>query len=114
MLKLFSKERALYLVDNPSKWGFSWWFLFAGMVAGYWMYRLYGDSEIIIMVVEKYLFIFASLIFGIPHKLVRDRVRTGAISRDSILLYFIPPSCYVFTFFATVGFTHMFLVILLA
>jgi hypothetical protein len=113
-LKLFSKEKALYLVDNPTKWGFSWWFFFLGIAAGYLMHRQYGDSEFIIMVIEKYVFIVASVISGLPHKLIRSRVRSGAISRDSLLLYLIPPWCYVFTFFGTVGFTHVFVAIFFA
>lgn len=107
MLRLFSKEKALYLVDNPTKWGFSWWFFFAGIAAGYWMQWRYGDSEFIIMIVEKYVFIVASLLFGLPHKLVRDRVSRGVISRNSVLLYLIPPGCYVFTFFSAMWLSHM-------
>jgi hypothetical protein len=107
MLKLFSKEKALYLVDNPTKWGFSWWFFWAGIAAGYAMHQRYGDSYFVIMVVEKYVFVAACLISGLPKKLVMDRVRSGVIQRDSALLYLIPPFCYVFTFFATVGFSHM-------
>lgn len=114
MFRLFSKEKALYLVDNPTKWGFSWWFFFAGIVAGYWMHRHYGDSEFTIMFVEKYAFLFACLVTGLPKKWVIDRVRAGAIPRDSSLLYLIPPFCYVFTFFLTVGFAHIFFAIFFA
>lgn len=112
MLKLFSKERALYLVDNPTKWGFSWWFLWTGIAAGYCMHWQYGDSQLIIMVVEKYTFVMACLTFGLPKKWVIDRVRKGAISRDSNLLYLVPPFCYAFTFFSCLWFAHIFLAII--
>lgn len=112
MLKLFSKEKALYLVDNPMKWGFSWWFFWGGIAAAYAMHKHYGDSEFIIMIVEKYIFAAACLISGLPKKWVMDRVRTGAISRDSALLYFIPPFCYVFTFMCAMWFGHIFFAIL--
>lgn len=114
MLKLFSKERALYLVDNPTKVGFSWWFFFAGIAAGYWMHKHYGDSEFIITFVEKYIFLVFFLSFGLTRNWIAKRVRSGAIPRDSALVYLIPPAGYVGTFFITVGFAHMFFAIFFA
>lgn len=108
MLKLFSKEKALYLVDNPTKVGFSWWFLFAGIAAGYWIHNYYGDSRFTIMVVEKYAFMAFSLAFFIPRRWVEKRVRSGVIARDSALLYWVLPPGHVFVFSLTLWFTHMF------
>jgi len=108
MLKLFSKEKALYLVDNPTKVGFSWWFFFTAIATGCWIHKQYGDSEFIIMVVEKYGFLAVCLIFGLTRNWVAKRVRNLLISRDSLLLYLIPPAGYVITFFATLWITHMF------
>lgn len=108
MLKLFSKEKALYLVDNPTKVGFSWWFFFAGIATGYWLHKQYGDSEFIIMVIEKYTFMAVSLTFFIPRRLIDKRVKSGVIARDSNLLYWVLPAGYSFIFFSTLWFTHMF------
>ena len=108
MLRLFSKEKALYLVDNPTKLGFSWWFFFAGIAAGYLIHKHYGDSRFTIMIVEKYGFIVASLVFAIPRRLVDKRVRSGAIARDSALLYWVLPAGYVFVFLSTLWIAHMF------
>ena len=102
MLKLFSKEKALYLVDNPTKVGFSWWYLFAGIAAAYAMYRRYGDSYFVIVVAEKYVFISFSLFFGLSGKWVKNRVMAGMISRSSALLYVIPIFGCVFTFFCVI------------
>ena len=107
MLRLFSKEKALYLVDNPTKVGFSWWFFFAGIAAGYLIHKYYGDSRFTIMVVEKYGFLAACLIFGLTRNWVAKRVRNLLIPRNSLLLYLIPPAGYVITFFATLWITHM-------
>ena len=111
---LFSKERALYLVDNPTKVGFSWWFFFAGIAAGYWMHKNYGDSEFIILFVEKYIVITFNLIFWLPRRWVDKRVRSGVIARDSALLYLVLPAGYVFTFLAVMWFSHMFCAIFFA
>jgi len=108
MLKLFSKEKALYLVDNPTKLGFSWWFFFAGIAGGYWIHIHYGDSEFIIMFIEKYVFITSSLIFLLLQKWVAKLVRSAAIPKDSAMLYWVLPFGYNFTFFATLWITHMF------
>lgn len=108
MLKLFSKERALYLVDNPTKIGFSWWFFFAGIVAGYWVHKHYGDSRFIIMVVEKYGFLAFTLVFGLTRNWIAKRIRTGLVSRESALLYLIPVAGYVIVFFCTMWITHIF------
>ena len=108
MLRLFSKEKALYLVDNPTKLGFSWWFLFAGIAAGYLIHKHYGDNRFTIMVVEKYGFMAVSLVFFILRRLVDKRVRSGAIARDSSMLYCVLPAGYVFVFFLTLWITHAF------
>lgn len=98
-------------MDNPTKVGFSWWFFFAGIAGGYWMHKHYGDSEFIIMVVEKYALIGIFLIFTLPRKWVEKRVKGELIARDSALLYWVLPAGYLSTFFATVWFTHMFFAI---
>lgn len=107
MLNLFSKDKALYLVDNPTKWGFSWWFFWAGIAAGYAMHQRYGDSHSAIMVVEKYVSGILALMLGLTRNWVTKRVRTGVISRDSTLLYLIPPAGYVFTSWGAMWFSHM-------
>lgn len=107
-MKLFSKEKALYLVDNPTKVGFSWWFFFAGIAAGYWMHKHYGDSRFIIMVVEKYAFVVFFLSSALTRNWIAKRVRSGVIARNSNLLYLIPPAGYLFAFFSSMWFTHMF------
>jgi hypothetical protein len=104
---LFGREKALYLVDNTTKVGFSWWFFFAGILAGYAMHERYGDSQFVIMVVEKYIFLAASLLFGFVRVSVAKAVAIGRISRQSALLYLIPPFGYVFTFFGAIGCAHM-------
>lgn len=106
MLKLFSKEKALYLVDNPTKVGFSWWFFFAGIAAGYAMHKHYGDSEFIIMIVEKYAFLTFSLIFWLPRRWIDKRVESGLIARESGLLYLILPAGYISTFFVAMWTSH--------
>jgi hypothetical protein len=108
MRKLFSKERALYLVDNPTKVGFSWWFFFAGIATGYWVHKHFGDSRFIIMVVEKYGLMVASLFFFFLRRLVEKNVKSGRIRKDSTLIYCILPGGYVFTFLGALWFTHMF------
>jgi hypothetical protein len=106
MLKLFSKEKALYLVDNPTKVGFSWWFFFAGIAAGYAMHKHYGDSEFIIMIVEKYAFLLFCLSFGFTRNWIAKRVRSGVTAKNSALLYLILPAGYVITFFVAMWTSH--------
>lgn len=103
----FSKERALYLVDNPTKIGFSWWFFFAGIVAAYGMHRFYGDSQFVIMILEKYVFLTFALMFGFLRIWISRGVTAGRISLDSALLYLIPLFGYFFTFFGMIGIAHM-------
>ena len=107
MQNLFGKEKALYLVENPTKIGFSWRFFFAGIIAAYAMHKLYGDSHFVIMVVEKYVFLGFALLFGFLRAWVAQRVKLQKISRESALLYLIPPFGYIFTFFGIIGLAHM-------
>jgi hypothetical protein len=107
MLKLFSKERALYLVDNPTKVGFSWVFLFAGIVSGYIVHAYFGDSNYIIMYVEKLAFIVFALEFFGLRKYIERRIVVGAVSRESWLVYMILPAGYVCVFLATLWMAHM-------
>ncbi|MFY9182961.1 MAG: hypothetical protein WBJ45_01430 [Limnohabitans sp.] len=108
MPKLFSKEKALYLVDNPTKVGFSWWFFFAGIATGYWIHKDFGDTRFIIMVVEKYGLLTAALLFFLLRRLIEKRVKSGGISRDSRLIYCVLPGGYVFTFLGALWSAHMF------
>ncbi len=112
-MKLFSKEKALHLVDNPTKVGFSWSFFFAGIAVGYLMHKQYGDSYFVIMIAEKYAFIAISLISILPQKWIIKRVKSGAITRDSTLLYWVLPFGYVATFSAATWFSHMLFAIFL-
>lgn len=105
-MKLFSKERALYLVDNPTKIGFSWWFFFAGIAAGYALHKHFGDNYFVIAVVEKYVFLAVFLSLGVIRNWVTKRIKTGVIFRDSTLLYLILPAGYVGTLFSTIWASH--------
>lgn len=107
MQNLFSKEKALHLVENPTKIGFSWWFFCAGIFAAYVIHRFYGDSHFVIMVVEKYVFLAFTLFFGFLRTWIVRRVNFGKISKDSGTLYLILPFGYIFTFFGTIGLAHM-------
>ena len=107
MLRLFSKERALYLVDNPTKVGFSWWFFFAGIATGYWVHMHFGDSRFIIMVVEKFGLMVVALFFFLIRRLIEKRVKSGGIGRNSRLIFLVLPGGYVFTFLGALWVTHM-------
>jgi hypothetical protein len=105
-LNIFSKEKALYLADNPRKMGFSWLFVFAGIVVGFVMYLLYGDSRFVIMVVEKYIFIMFSLLFIGIRTLIERRIKSELMPRASKVVYLTLPAGYVFTFFLALWATH--------
>jgi hypothetical protein len=108
-MHLFSKEKALYLADNPTKLGFSWLFLFAGIIAGYLVHKHIGDSRFIIMVVEKYVFISVALIFGLTRRLIERRLKSSRVAKDSWEIYLILPGGYSFIFFSALWFSHMIL-----
>lgn len=108
VLNLFSKNMAMFLLENPTRLGFSWCFFFAGILTGYGVHRYCGDGKFVIIVIEKYVFISIFLILGVLRRLIEKRVRSGLIFRNSSLLYLILPAGYFFSFFLALWATHMF------